>query len=321
MGESPTSVFRGNAIENSQQRGITLHGTHLSTIEDNVLNDVRGTGIFVQSGNEMYNKINYNVVICPTPKSGPVGGCTLPGTDNGQSDGAVNQAGLWSIARSNDMIGNRFANSYNGMFYDFTNYIYGAHPLFNVMGRVEGNTFHGHGRFGTYVLQYYPRDNCLASIANDGLIDSTNPCPAFDPTGLDSGRAVVLANNVDYDNVFVGGYSYGDVQYHNHIAVNNNNNLYWKETKNFADGCSAHISNSYFVDGNIALPDSAAFIIENTIFTGYTEFETNHHCNEGPTGFLCMPTYVFSNVSVKAMSSSSWVIFHLHGNSYGKIHT
>ena len=80
MGASPESIFKGNAIENSQQRGIIIHDTHLTTVEENVLNDVRGAGIYVQDGNELYNKIKYNVVICPTPKSDPTfGGCTIPG--------------------------------------------------------------------------------------------------------------------------------------------------------------------------------------------------------------------------------------------------
>ena len=317
MGISPQSVFRGNAIENSQQRGIIVHDTHLATIEQNVINDVRGTGIYLQDGSEMYNQIRYNVVICPTAKNGPLGGCTIPGTDNGQSDADLNQAGLWANSRTNDMVGNRFANSFNGMFYDFGNTGPGAIDAINsIMGRVEGNTFHGHGRFGTYTLQYYPQRNCIGNVTNEGFIPS--PCKAFTSAGLDNGYAVVLTNNVDYDNVFVGGYSYGDVQYQGHIAVNNNNNIYWKETKNFADGCSAHISNSYYVDGNMALPDSAAFIIENTIFTGGSSLETNHHCNVGVTGFLCMPTYVFLNVSMKAMTSSgNWVKFSQNANNYG----
>ena len=316
-GDSPLSIFKGNAIENSQQRGIILHQTHLTTIEDNVMSDVRGSGIYIQEGNEMFNKIQYNVIICPTPMSGALGGCTIPGTDNGQSDGAINQAGLWSVGRSNDVIGNRYANSFNGMFYDFSNAGLTANPISTIMGRLEGNTHHGHGRFGTYLLQYYPRKNCISSINLNGELVSS--CDAFTSTGLDNGFPVVLQNNVDYDNVFVGGYSYADVQYRGHIALNNLNNVYWKETKNFADGCSAHISNSYYADGNMALPDMAALIIENSTFTGYSAFETNHHCNEGPTGFLCMPTYVFSNVSFKAMSTNTWVTFHQHGNSYGKL--
>ena len=317
MGISPKNILKGNAIENSQQRGIIVHGTHLSTVQDNVMSDVRGTGIFIQDGNEMYNKILYNVIICPSPKDGPIGGCTVPGTDNGNADTTINQSGLWSNSRTNDMIGNRFANSFNGMFYDFTHLAPLPVDAYNsILGRVEGNTFHGHGRFGTYILQYYPEVSCIGDVNNNGYIP--NSCTPFTSTGIDNGYSVVLSKNVDYNNVFVGGYSYGDVQYQGHIAVNNLNNVYWKETKNFADGCSAHISNSYYADGNMALPDSAAFIIENTIFTGSSSFETNHHCNEGPEGLLCMPTYVFSNVSLKAMTSNSWVEFKVHGNHFGK---
>ena len=311
-------LLKGNAIENSQQRGIIIHQTHMTTIQDNVLSDVRGTGIYIQDGNEMYNKILYNIVICPTSKNGPLGGCTIPGTDNGQADADANQSGLWSSSRTNDMIGNRFANSFNGMFYDFSILIPTGpvEPITSMMGRVEGNTFHGHGRFGTYVLRYYPEADCMGDMLNNnGYLSST--CSPFTPTGLDNGQAVVLMNNVDYDNVFVGGYSYGDVQYQGHISANNNNNIYWKESKNFADGCSAHVSSSYFTDGNLALPDSAAFIIENSVVTGYSSFETNHHCNEGSTGFLCSPTYVLSNVSVRAMGLSTWINWKKNGNKYG----
>lgn len=41
--------------------------------------------------------------------------CT--GTDNGQADTTLNQAGLWGLSFTNYAIGNRFANNYNGMLY------------------------------------------------------------------------------------------------------------------------------------------------------------------------------------------------------------
>jgi len=55
---------------------------------------------------------------------------------------------------------------------------------------------------------------------------------------------------VDYDNVFVGQYGLGDVQYYNHISINNQNLIYWKETKNFADECTSHIQDSTYSIGN-----------------------------------------------------------------------
>ena len=49
--------FHGNAIEYSQQRAIIVHGTHLATVSMNVMSDVRGSGIFIEDGNEMFNLI------------------------------------------------------------------------------------------------------------------------------------------------------------------------------------------------------------------------------------------------------------------------
>lgn len=80
MGECPDCIYRNNAIENGMQRGIIVHGTHLSLVSHNVLWDVRGAGIYIEDGNEMWNTIEYNVVICPWPLSDNRHGCTIPGT-------------------------------------------------------------------------------------------------------------------------------------------------------------------------------------------------------------------------------------------------
>lgn len=80
MSNCPDCLVKGNAVEFGQQRGITIHGTHLSTVEDNVLNDIRGVGLYIEDGNEMYNNVLYNVVICPWALDGPKGGCSVPGT-------------------------------------------------------------------------------------------------------------------------------------------------------------------------------------------------------------------------------------------------
>ena len=53
--DCPTCLFKNNAIEGSQQRGIIVHGTHSSIVEENILYNVRGAGIYIEDGNEMYN--------------------------------------------------------------------------------------------------------------------------------------------------------------------------------------------------------------------------------------------------------------------------
>lgn len=75
----PECKIIGNAFEYGHQRGTVVHGTHLATIEINVYNDIRGTNIYMEDGNEMYNQILYNVGICPWPLYGEKRGCTIPG--------------------------------------------------------------------------------------------------------------------------------------------------------------------------------------------------------------------------------------------------
>lgn len=73
----------------------------------------------------------------------------------------------------------------------------------------------------------------------------------------------------------------GDLQYLRHTSVANNNLIYWKTTKDFADGCSSHLHGGRYADGNVALPDQAAFIIEGARFEGAVTLEANHHCGTG----------------------------------------
>ena len=56
-GVCPECRFVGNAIENSSQRGIIIHGTHRSTVDMNVLFDLMGSYIYLEDGNEMENTI------------------------------------------------------------------------------------------------------------------------------------------------------------------------------------------------------------------------------------------------------------------------
>jgi len=56
-------------------------------------------------------------------------------------------------------------------------------------------------------------------------------------------------------------------------------------------------------------------VIANTKFSGTISLETNHHCNVGTTGVLCMPMYVFDNVTWNV--SSVEVKFSSIANNYG----
>ena len=41
--------------QRSAQIGITVHGTHRSLVENNVMWDVAAAGIYTEDGNEMFN--------------------------------------------------------------------------------------------------------------------------------------------------------------------------------------------------------------------------------------------------------------------------
>lgn len=82
----------------------------------------------------------------------------------------------------------------------------------------------------------------------------------------------------------IGLYEAGEIQYVGHHSYDNLNLIYWKETKNFNNGCSAHITGGSYENGNMALPDQASFIIESTSFGDGVSLEANHHCDVGTTG-------------------------------------
>jgi len=329
LGSCPDCLLRNNAIENSQGRGIIVHGTHLSHVSHNVLYDVRGAGLYLEDGNEMYNTLDYNVVICPWPLKHPtLQGCTVPGTSNDQSDTELNQSGIYSLTPSFHCIGNRVSNAFNGMLVEAGRGRGAAHN--NVctsnypMGRFEGNTFHSGGRFGTYFLNNnFPKSSVDASVNSNGFA-SSGSCEGFTISGKDVGLPTALSHHFDYGNAFVGHYNGGDIQYKDHMSVESNNLLYWKESKNFSDGCSSFLKGGYYRDGNVALPDQGTMILENMVFDGVS-LEANHHCNVGITGVLCMPQYILENVEWTG-KSGKWVIFqagnfqgHAANQNYGGI--
>ncbi|KAK1742392.1 hypothetical protein QTG54_006957 [Skeletonema marinoi] len=302
LSDCPTCLFKNNVVENSQQRGIIVHSTHSSVVEGNVLYNVRGAGIYIEDGNEMYNDIKHNVVICPHPFNDSVlSGCTVPGTSNRIADTKDNQSGIFSRANTNSLQGNRVSNNFNGMLLlnEGSGRGDSQHKVCETsakLGRIEGNTFHSNGRFGTYTLtRNYPKQTDQ-SILTDGHNLDQSLCSGFDNDGNARGESGAIVNNVDYYNAFVGHYEAGDMQYNGHQSFENNNLMYWKETKNFENGCSAHITGSSYAEGNVALPDQATFIIENTHFGNGVQLEASHHCGVGSTGGLCQPTYILDNV-------------------------
>ena len=58
MHQCPRCVLLGNAVVNSTQVGITVHGTHGAQVSKNVLWNTMSAGVYVEDGNEMNNSIS-----------------------------------------------------------------------------------------------------------------------------------------------------------------------------------------------------------------------------------------------------------------------
>ena len=55
------SLISKNVVENSNQRGVVIHGTDNVTISENILFNVRGHGYFLEDGAEQYNRFYRNL--------------------------------------------------------------------------------------------------------------------------------------------------------------------------------------------------------------------------------------------------------------------
>jgi hypothetical protein len=101
------------------------------------------------------------------------------------------KAGFWSLGFRNYVIGNRFSNYFNGLLFS-DEFSTGRQLLNGLMcgnrqrfGRIEGNTLHQCGRFGTYVVVNIYPENVQVSIESDGIpINKKTDCRSWLPGKL-----------------------------------------------------------------------------------------------------------------------------------------
>jgi hypothetical protein len=63
IGRITKSIVKGNAIRDSYNRAITIHGCHYGHIERNVAHNIYGHTYFLEDGIETKNKFLYNIAI------------------------------------------------------------------------------------------------------------------------------------------------------------------------------------------------------------------------------------------------------------------
>jgi len=291
VGKCPECVFQGNAIDDSQQIGITVHGTHDALVDNNVIYNARGQGIYIQDGNEMNNTISSNVVTCESHSI-----CNI-----------MKKTGLYMLGMTNHILYNRISSYENTVFTQGGGKGEGL-ASWRVctqntpFGRWKGNVGHAGSRFGLYLNNQFSRN---VTRDADGYITDWNSCNAHTADGRDNGLLSVIEDQFEWHQLFVGQYSLGDIQYLRYTGINNGHSMYWKASKNFADGFSAHIKDSIFAgsDGGNAVPEAANGAIQMLGPSGtFTFIMDGVQYLGGPVGCGCMCAGQHCGLS-----------FHFHG--------
>lgn len=63
QGEASGSYVRNSAVYNSNNRAITIHGTHKLRVHNNVVHNIKGHSVFLEDGIEQLNNITSNLVV------------------------------------------------------------------------------------------------------------------------------------------------------------------------------------------------------------------------------------------------------------------
>ena len=211
-------------------------------------------GLYTEDGNEMYNVISNNVFICHDIYYCRIEWQNVLGVAPAQKEG-----GIFMFGMQNDVIGNHVIGHEQGLWAQGQAQNDGR-PMgfsmglvcnqFTPFGKIQRNVFHDCQRFGMYVDFQWPRN----VIQDDNGLVSKIPfeykpsCDEFTSDGHDNGVTVLIEDQFDWHNTFVGGYFFGDISWVRYTSVNNVHALYWKISKNFANPADYHVKDSIIVN-------------------------------------------------------------------------
>ena len=308
------SYFVGNSIQEGINKGITIHGTHNALIQSNVIHDHQGPGIYIEDGNELYNVVEENVVMCSEVQSNNLL-CKLKNAANRPetADSDWNEvSGIYFLAPLNHTIGNRVFGYDNAMYVNRNTS--GGRGLGMAEGKIctsafpfgytVGNVFHNNAGFGWYVNTAFPMNlEGLGGIeltnegpAMKGTVVDWSKCLPFSLTGEDQSINVKVQKHIEYFNDFSAGvYSVGDITLEDYTSYGGNKGLYWKTYRRGAHseplcvGCK-------FIRTSIEGPGGSALVEfkDSEFYRTHEAYQVNHHCSlDGGTGGLCASHYDF----------------------------
>lgn len=113
LADATGQYFRGNTISHSQNRGVVIHGTNGVLLQDNIIYDVRGHGVFLEDAVERRNIIDGNLVLGVRQ---PTAGNTLMQHERAGS-GSNGSSGFWLTNPDNIVTNNIAADCQNFGFW------------------------------------------------------------------------------------------------------------------------------------------------------------------------------------------------------------
>ena len=316
------SYLVGNSIQNGVNKGITIHGTHRAIIQKNVIFDHRGPGIYIEDGNELFNVVEENVVMCseaqpsgPTGRMVPNSRCRFKNTTTRveTKDSDYDEvSGIYFLSPTNHTIGNRVSGYDNAMYIHSNDG--GALGLGEAEGEVcvpmapfgetVGNVFHNNGGFGWYANIAFPQDMlALDGLRLDGTLDQGKvtdwaACLPYGADGADHAQNVIVRDHFEYFNDFSAGvYDMGDVSFIDSTFYGTLKGMYWK-TYRRGPHSGPLCTRCTFINNGAELPGGSGLVefVDSHFYLHRLDhrIQINHHCNESPsTGGLCASHYDF----------------------------
>ena len=216
--------FSDNAVHESFNRGITIHGTDFTTVENNFFYDHIGHCVFLEDGSEFHNVIRYNVVAL-TKRPAP--GEEVTPSDNSDNE-AQNRtpASYWITNPNNTFDYNVAAGSEGtGFWFIFPHEVIGLsasvpyyagkiayeQPLGSFVGNKAHSNMNGLDSFDELMPDHSIRKNPGWNDASDHVLDQctwyANDTAIYSGSGGQSGN-LPTDNLIFRDNVFIDNHQF-----------------------------------------------------------------------------------------------------------------
>ena len=176
--------FKENSIHRSYYRCIAIHGTHNTTVSENVAFDISGHCYYLEDGVEEDNTISFNLAAHIHPVSNIVanagGGQTIPIFSQSKDlilPADATASGFYLTNLHNDIVGNAASGGWSGFALPVLHSPIGPHRDVNMrpgnrLTKIfDGNTAHSTGWWWSHAGAFYSGGSLYYSSANPALLE------------------------------------------------------------------------------------------------------------------------------------------------------